>query len=138
MKKCMIKVAFAALAAMGAVMCLIAPLFPRLYNTTEDVRTLACHLMLVMAAVLPFGTLAHASYFTLRSGGKTLVTFIFDSGFMWLVNIPAAWLAAHGTSWHILIVYAISNSTDLLKAAIGLTLVRKRVWVNNLTQKHEA
>ena len=123
---------------LGGVMCLIAPLFPRLYNTTEAVRTLACHLMLVMAAVLPFGTLAHASYFTLRSGGKTLVTFIFDSGFMWLANIPAAWLAAHGTSWHILIVYAVSNSTDLLKAAIGLTLVRKRVWVNNLTQKHEA
>lgn len=130
-------IAFGLLVALilAGLMCLIAPLFPQLYNTTEEVRALACRLVLVMAAVLPFGTLAHAGYFTLRSGGKTAITFIFDSGFMWLVNIPAAWCASHLTDWNILLVYAASNSTDLIKAAIGLILVRRKIWVNNLTEK---
>lgn len=123
---------------LAALMCLIAPLFPRLYNTTEEVRTMACRIVLVMAAILPFGTLSHSGYFTLRSGGKTALTFIFDCGFMWLVNIPVAWCAAHLTALHILLVYLISNGTELIKSAIGLVLVRKRIWVNNLTEKENA
>ncbi len=120
---------------LAALMCLIAPLFPQLYNTTDEIKTLASRFVMIMAAILPFGTLAHAGYFTLRSGGKTAITFIFDSGFMWLVNIPAAWCAAHLTSWNILLVYAASNSTDILKAAIGVVLVCRKKWVNNLTEK---
>ena len=31
-------------------------------------------------------------YFTLRSGGKTVVTFLFDSVFTWVIVVPAAYL----------------------------------------------
>lgn len=117
---------------MAGLMCLVAPLFPRLYNTTDEVKSLAAHMMMVMAAVLPFSTLAHAGYFTLRSGGKTLITFIFDSCFMWVVNVPVAWCAAHLTAWPVLAVFAVASSMDVIKAAIGIYLVGKKTWVNNL------
>ncbi len=123
---------------MGSFMCLISPLFPQLYNTSDYVRTLARNLMLIMAAQMPFATLAHASYFTLRSGGKSLITFVFDSCFMWVVNVPVAWCAAHLTVWPILIVFAVANSADILKAAIGLYLVGRKGWVNNLAIKTKA
>lgn len=123
---------------LAGLMCLIAPLFPRLYNTTDEVRALSSRVVMVMAALLPFSTLSHSGYFTLRSGGKTALTFIFDCGFMWLVNIPVAWCAAHLTALHILLVYAVSNGTDIIKAAIGLVLVHKGIWVNNLTKNNPA
>ena len=129
---CMVIVAVCA-----GLMCACAPLFPAAYNTTPEVKKLAAQLILIMAAVMPFSTLAHCSYYTLRSGGKTIVTFLFDSCFMWTVNIPVAWCAAHLTPFGILAVYALSNSTDLIKCVIGCTLVHKRVWVNNLTKVNE-
>jgi Na+-driven multidrug efflux pump len=122
----------------AGLMCACASLFPAMYNTTPEVKKLAAQLIRVMSAVMPFSTLAHGSYFTLRSGGKTIVTFLFDSCFMWTANIPAAWCAAHLTPFGILAVYAISNSTDIIKCIIGCTLVHKRVWVNNLAKANEA
>ena len=121
---------------MGLLMCLIAPLFPEMYNTTDTVKTLSAHLMMVMAAFLPFATLAHACYFTLRSGGKTLITFVFDSCFMWVVNVPVAWAAAHLTAWPVLLVFACVSGLDIVKSAIGLFLVGKRTWVNNLAESN--
>lgn len=120
---------------MAGLMCVAAPLFPELYNTTEAVKTLAGRFMMVMAAMMPFATLAHASYFTLRSGGKTLITFIFDSCFMWVVSVPVAWCAAHLTAWPVLLVYAAASSMDVIKAAIGVYLVGKKTWVNNLAEQ---
>ncbi len=131
----LIALGFGAALVMASLMCLISPLFPQLYNTSDAVRELAKNLMLIMAALLPFATIAHASYFTLRSGGKSLITFVFDSCFMWVVNVPAAWCAAHLTAWPILVVYAAASSADILKAAIGLYLVGRKTWVNNLAEK---
>ena len=108
-------------------------LFPRFYNTTEPVRALAASLICVMSAVLPFDCFAHGCYFTMRSGGKTAVTFLFDSAFSWAVNVPAAYLLAHHTGLGIIPVYALSSFTVLMKCAIGAVLVRRRYWVNTLT-----
>ena len=121
---------------MAALMCVVAPVFPELYNTTAEVKTLAARFMMIMAALMPFTTLSHTCYFTLRSGGKTLITFVFDSCFMWAVNVPAAWCAAHLTVWPVLLVFAFASSMDIIKAAIGLYLVGKKTWVNNLAQQN--
>ena len=119
--------------AIGLVMAGAAWLFPRFYNTSEDVRALAARLICVMAVILPFECLSNGCYFTMRSGGRTVVTFLFDSCFTWAVNVPAAWLLAHRTGLAVVAVYALSAATVLIKDAVGLVLVHKRYWVNTLS-----
>ena len=123
--------------ALSAVIALVMAgaswIFPRFYNTTGEVRSLAAALIRIMAAVLPLDCFANGSYFTMRSGGKTLVTFLFDSCFAWVVNVPVAWVLAHCTDLGILAVYTLSVSTVIIKCVIGGVLVHRRYWVNTLS-----
>ena len=119
--------------AIALILVAASGVFPRFYNTTDEVRALAARIICVMAAVLPFDTFANGCYFTMRSGGKTLVTFLFDSCFSWTVNVPIAWFLAHRTDLGILAVYALSVGTVLVKDAVGGVLVHKRYWVNTLS-----
>ncbi len=116
----------------GALMFLLAPLFPRLYNTTEEVRQIAAGVIRIVALAAPMHAFNHSSYFTLRSGGKTWITFLFDSAYLWVVSIPLARLLSTGTMWPILVVYAICQFIDLIKLVLGATLLKKGVWVNNI------
>ena len=116
----------------SALMALSAPLLPQLYNTTEGVRGLAVKLLLAGAALMPMHAYANACYFTLRSGGKTLITFVFDSLFTWLVSIPAAFVLSRYTAVPILPMYLIVEGLTLLKCALGFALVRSGRWVVNL------
>ena len=118
--------------AVGAVMALVAPLIPELYNTTAAVKALAVRFLLVSSAMMPFFAYTNACYFTLRSGGKTIITFIFDSAFVWLVCIPIAFILSRFTALPILPLYAAVQSLELLKCVTGFFLVRSRRWVNNL------
>ena len=128
--------------ALGVVMCaavsvllaLMSPLFPRIYNTTDEVRQLAHRLLLVDAVFLTLRGFYTNTYFTLRSGGKSMITFLFDSGFMWVVCIPLALCLSRLTDLPMLPMYAAVQAVDVLRAAVGLTLVRKGVWINNLTE----
>ena len=121
-------------AVMGGVLFLCADLFPMLYNTTDEVRSLAASFLRVVAIASPLFAFTHASYFTLRSGGKTWITFLFDSCYLWVLSIPVAKLLAIGTAWPILVVYAICQYMDLVKAALGAYLLKKGVWINNIVQ----
>ena len=122
-------------AAVGAVMALLAPLVPELYNTTDSVKALAAELLLVSAAMMPVNAFTNTCYFTLRSGGKTLITFLFDSAFVWSVCVPTAFVLSRYTSLPILPMYIIIQSLELIKCAAGFFLVRSRKWVNNLVEK---
>ena len=59
----------------GGVMALLAPLFPIIYNTTEEVKALATWFIRIAAFCMPIHGFLHATYFTIRSGGKTFITF---------------------------------------------------------------
>ncbi len=117
---------------MGALFFLFAGLIPQLYNTTDSVRNLAADLMRITALAMPIDAFAHASYFTLRSGGKTWVTILFDSCFMWVVSVAAAYLMVHFTALPILVIYGIVQALNLLKCAAGYYLVKKGIWLNNM------
>ena len=124
----------------ATVYVIAAEFIPYVYNTDDDVRRLATRLMQISACAMPIDAFAHASYFTLRSGGKTLVTFLFDSCFAWVVTASAAFLLVHLTSIPILPLYAICHGLNFFKCVIGFVLVRKGVWVQNIvkdTRKRE-
>ncbi len=120
-------------AACGLLMALTAPIFPRLYNTTEDVRALASRMLIIMAIGMPFVTFSHSCYFTLRCGGKTMVTVLFDSGFMWAVVIPLAWTLSRFTSLPMFPLYCLCQLPELIKCALGFFAVRSGSWVQDLT-----
>lgn len=122
---------------MGGLLILFAPLFPRLYNTTDEVKDLATSFMRVSAACMPLHGFMHSTYFTLRSGGKTFVTFLFDSAFVWCVNIPVAFVLSRYTEVPIIPLYLICQLVDLMKCAVGFVLVKKGIWLNVLVGEKE-
>ena len=119
----------------GGLMAAISGLFPRLYNATDEVRTLATQLICIAALMLPFNGYTNAAYFTLRSGGQTMVTFLFDSCFVWGFCVPLAILLSRFTNISILPLYFICCGTDILKSALGAYMLRQGKWIQNLTTK---
>lgn len=116
-------------AVVAGVMLMIGGFFPRIYNTSEQIKTLATSFIAVSAIIMPFCSFSHASYFTLRSGGKTMVTFLFDSAFTWVVVVPTAFLLAHYTGLGIVSVYFLVQATELIKVIIGYFMVKSNVWL---------
>jgi len=117
---------------MGVFMCITAPVFPAIYNTTDEVRSIAAGLLRIVGLAAPIHSFCNASYFTLRSGGKTWITFMFDAGYLWVISIPLARILSIHTVWPILLVYAICEFIDITKALMGGIMIKKGVWINNI------
>lgn len=119
----------------GGLMALVSPLIPQLYNTTDTIRSLATKMLLITAAVMPINSLANACYFTMRSGGKTFITFLFDSVFVWVILVPMCWALQTFTGLSIIPIFFICQFADIGKGIIGLILIRKGVWIQNIVAK---
>ena len=130
-------IAFASLLGLfvGVVSVLISGVFPHLYNTTDEVRALAAAFTVVIGIYAPFHGVLNSSYFTIRSGGKTFVTFLFDSGFVWGVNIPVTLLLILLTPLSPVAVYVACHLTELIKLLIAVLLVRSGSWCKNITEE---
>ena len=98
----------------------------------EIVKEYAIHFIIIAAIFMPQNAFLHAAYFTLRSGGKTVITFLFDSGFIWGVSIPCAFFLSRFTSFSIETVYAMCLGVEFLKCAVGFVLLKKGVWLHNI------
>lgn len=105
---------------------------PDFYNTTPEVKSLARQFLLVVACCAPVLGFTNCCYFTLRCGGKTLITFLFDSMFVLAINLPSAYFLTHATPLPVVRCYAIVYSEDLFKSIYGYILVKKKIWVNNM------
>ena len=105
-----------------------------IYNTTEGVKALAATFIRISAVMMPIDAAVICCYFTLRCGGKTLVTFLFDSCFSWVVSIPIAWSILHYTDLDIVRMYTAVVAANVLKLVIGLIFVSKKLWVNSLVE----
>ena len=124
-------------AAVGAVMFLIAPLAPRLYNTSEEIMALAASLMRVAACFLPVHAITNASYWTIRAGGRTYITMLSDSAFTWVISVPIAWVLIHVTALPLVETYICVNLAELIKMTIGIILIRRGIWVRNIISDEE-
>lgn len=121
----------------GVLLAAIAPFFPLLYNTSGQVRHLATSFICVAAVCMPLYACTNSTYFTLRSGGKTMITFFFDSGFVWAVSIPVAYVLSRFTDMPIVLLYLVCQSLELIKSVIGIVLVKKGVWIHNIVESGE-
>ncbi len=128
----MIAFSFAISLVVAIVYIISAEFIPFAYNTQPEIRRLATRLMQITAIVMPFEALTHASYFTLRSGGKMFITFIFDCGFMWGANVLMAFLLSRFSPLSFVWTFTVIQMITLAKALIGMLLVKKGFWVKNI------
>lgn len=105
---------------------------PEIYKIDPSVKLLATRMMQICALAMPLDAFANSSYFTLRSGGEALITFIFDSGFVWVIAVPTAFVLSRFTSLPILPLYAVCQGLNVIKCLIGLYFVKKGKWVKNI------
>lgn len=122
---------------MGSVLAACSSLFPQIYNTTDEIKALAAKFILISAVFMPMHAFLHASYFTLRSGGKTVITFLFDSVYIWVASIPLAFCLTRFTSLTIVPIFFFCSLIDAIKCVIGFILVKKGVWIQNITTSLE-
>lgn len=101
----------------AAVMLILAPFFPMLYNTNSEARELAKYFIMITAVFMPQNAFLHASYFTLRSGGKTVITFLFDSVFIWCVSVTIAFTLSRFTALPVIAVYTFVQIGDQIGRA---------------------
>ena len=119
---------------MGAVVYAIAPYLPRFYNTTPEVKSLASGFLHVTGLMMPLFGLCHSLYFTIRAGGKTFITFLFDSAFLMVVGVPLAFVLTRFTSLDIVSIYAICEGTAIIKVIIGFAISTSGVWMQNIVE----
>ena len=118
--------------AIGSVLFNVSSLIPKIYNTSLEVKALASQLLKIAACMLPIISIYYSSYFTMRAGGKTFLTFLFDSGYTFVFTFMSALLLTRLTSLPILTIYLLVQCVDIPKATLGLILVRKGIWVHNI------
>ncbi len=119
-------------AVIGIFVFLIGDKIPFLYNTTEESKELAGFFIKVCALFIPVHSFANATYFTIRSGGKTLITFLMDSVFIMCVSVPIAFSLYYIFKLPIWSTFVIVQCIDIVKVIIGIILVKKKVWLNNI------
>ncbi len=122
-------------AGVALVMMVIGQWFPNIYATEESIKELARTFIIISAAVMPLCAFCHCSYFTLRSGGKTFVTFLFDSVYTWVLVIPVATILAKYTTLPIALVFFLVQSLEFIKAIIGFFMVKSGVWLVNIVKE---
>lgn len=131
----LITLTVASCVVMGGIMAALSPVIPYIYNTETQVRHIATQFLLVVAGTMPIFAFSHDCYFTIRSGGKTLITFVFDSAFTWGICVPLAFVLANFTSMPIVPLYLCVQLTELLKCIVGFIMLKKGIWINNIIEK---
>lgn len=128
---------FSIFASVIVSLCMLplAAVFPQMYNTETSIQELAAYMIIIQAIAIPLMSYTNACYFTLRSGGKTGLTFMFDFGFTWLLMIPLAYLLTYLTDLDIRPLFAIVTFSEIIKAVIGYFMVRSGIWINNIVDK---
>ncbi len=104
-------------------------IFPRIYNTSDSVRQLSTQLICISALLMPFQAYTHAAYFTLRSGGQTFVTFLFDGVFVWTVLVPLAFALSRFTAMPIVPLFFACQGLEILKSVVGWLMLKRGSWI---------
>ena len=116
----------------GLVMIVCAPYVPLLYNVSPEVRDLTRQLLIIAGLSLPLHSFAHVTYFTIRSGGRTVITFFFDAVYTWAVTVALAFCLTHFTDLNIVQIYLCVQFIDVIKLVIGLLMLRSDFWARNV------
>lgn len=119
---------------LGAGLAALAGVIPHWFAVTEEAKRLASVTLIIAGVALPIHAFLHATYFTIRSGGKTFVTFLFDSVYTWCVPAVLAFCLSRFTDAGVVTMYFCIQFIDVVKLVIGLFMLRSDFWANDLTR----
>ena len=122
----------------GALFMLASPYIPYLYNIEADVRALTTELMMIAGASLPIHAFIHVVYFTIRSGGKTLITFFFDCVYTWCVPVVLAFVLCNFTDLSLPQIYFAVQFIDVIKTVIGVFMLKSGFWAKNIIDEESS
>lgn len=108
-------------------------ILPYIYNVTEETMSVAVSIVRIMGCFYWIYMATAQFYFILRAGGDMKSALLMDSGFMWLFNIPLIYMIAYYTNINIILMYVMSQMTDVIKLIYSYFLVKKEKWLVNLT-----
>ena len=116
----------------GGFLITLSPVIPHIYNTSDEVRMLATRFIQTNALYMAFNAVSHCAYFTIRSGGKTFITFLFDSVYTWSILVPFTYVLTHFTTLNILVLYPVCYLADTIKCIIGIIVLKGGHWAQNM------
>jgi len=117
----------------AVVLSLLAPFFPLIYKEVgANSHAMATSFMRIAACCMPIGAYANAAYFTLRSGGKTFITILFDSCYVWLLVVPLAFVLSRFTSLPIVPLFFCCQFIEIGKCIIGAIMIKSGIWINKI------
>ncbi len=102
-------------------------------NISGEITMQSKYILFVLAFCFPIIMGTTSCFFTLRAGGDTRSVLMMDSGFSWLVFIPAAFIARSVLGLPMVVSYGIVQCLELVKLIIAYTLLKKEKWAINLT-----
>ncbi len=123
---------------MGLILAVSAGWITQIYKAEIEVRNLAASFMRATAFFMPFQAIANCCYFAIRSGGRTILTMIFDSIYVWVVCLPYTYALVAFTSLGIESIYPLSQLIHPLKAILSLVVVSAGFWARNLVEDKAA
>ena len=118
----------------GLAMILASPYVSRLYQVSPQVRDLTRQMLVIAGLSLPLHSFTHVTYFTIRSGGRTIITFLFDAVYTWAVTVSLAYGLTHWTDLTIIQIYFCVQFIDIIKLVIGLIMLRSDFWARNVVR----
>ena len=124
-------------ALIGLLIVGVSPFIPYIYNTEAAVRQTATHLLMISGAFLPLSAYTQGTYFTIRSGGMTFITFLFDCVYTWAVCLPIAFCLCTFTGLPVVWVFFCVSAADIIKAVIGAVMLNSGIWARNVVGEGE-
>ena len=128
-------ITFALLVGTGLMVIQVAlsPVFPLLYNTSDSAKELATYMLIVSGLAMPIYSTVMACYYTLRSGGLTFITLLYDCVWAWCVTAASALIFTYVIPVGIHGLFAIVTFAEGAKIIPGIILVAKIRWANKIT-----
>ena len=111
----------------GIIVFFLADYITLLYNVAHEAKQWASFFIKVSALFTPFLSYENSAYFTLRSGGKILVTFLMDGCFVFFVTVPVAF--AFQAFCPVAVTFVAVQSLSILKTIIGAVMIKRKTWV---------
>lgn len=116
----------------GIGLFVVASFFPLIYEADQSIRGMATGFIRISACCMPIGALANACYFTLRSGGKTFITILFDSCYVWVIVVPFAFFLSRFTNMTILPLFLCCQLIEIGKCIVGLVMIKSGIWIQKI------
>lgn len=107
--------------------------FISLFNITDETRSIAISLYIVVVCFMPFSAFNHLNICgTLRSGGDSFFCLVTDAGAIWGVGVLGAYLSGIIFGLPILPVFIISRLEEIVKTIILGIRILKKNWIKDL------